>query len=187
MAPGVRVVATDVIGGWFSGEIVPPRDQTVPLDPAPARDRESHVARWLTSTIGPGDDAPTRGAERIESGSLTYELLGVPRELYTGRRTIGVEVAVMPLGVLYPQSADLQDQGGESVLKGTHISLWEDATSRSGEGMYLTYSAEAPIEYAEELLVKNRQLVINDIQFRIVDPFIFYEVPRIRMTLRGPR
>jgi hypothetical protein len=93
----------------------------------------------------------------------------------------------MPLGVLYPQSADLQDQGGVLVLKGMHISLWEDATSRSGEGMYLTYSAEAPIEYAGELLVKNRQLVINDIQFRIVDPFVFYEVPRVRMTLRGPR
>lgn len=187
ITPGVQVVATDEVSAWFSGEIVPPDKDSESLDPGPTRSREPHLARWADSTIGPGVLAPDQGSERVESGSLTYELLGTPRKLYNGRRPVGVEVAVMPLGDLYPESAELQDQGGTRVLEHIPMALWEDATSRSGEGMYYTYTAECPIEYSEALLVKNCQLVINNIQFRIVDPFIFFEVPRVRMTLRGPR
>lgn len=187
LLPGVSVEVTDEVGAWFSGEIVPPDQASTILATGPTRDRDPHLARWPDSTVGPGVLAPMRGADRIESGSLTYELLGVPRQLHTGRRSVGVEVAVMPLGELYPQSAILQNQGGTLVLEEVPVALFEDAVSRSDQGMYFTYAAEAPIEFADELLVKNRQLVISNIQFRIVDPFVFFETPRIRMNLRGPR
>ena len=92
----------------------------------------------------------------------------------------------MPIDVLYPYLPSLQEQGGEDLGE-IPMAIWEDDTTREDRGQYYTMLGEAPIDYAGDLLVKNRQVVFNNTPFRIVDPFTVFSVPRVRVTLRGPR
>lgn len=185
------MTVTEAPEAWFPGEIVPPDEGAEAFSEGPPRDRPSHLARWTASTVGPGAKAPARPSERVEvatnTGRLTYELLGLPRQLRSGRRVIGVEATVMPVATLYPLTAALQEQGGEEVIPSVPVAVWDQGTDRNDRGQYFTYTAEAPAEFAADFMVKNRQLFMDGLGFRIIDPVVPFQVPRVLMTLRGPR
>jgi len=76
---------------------------------------------------------------------------------------------------------------GEGTPVVIPMAIWDPDTAREDRGQYTTFLAEAPIDFADEFLVKNRQVSINGTPHRIFDCYIDYQVPRVRMTLRGAK
>jgi hypothetical protein len=187
VAPGSSVVVTDAAEQWFPCEVVAPDETTEAFSEGSPRERPAWVLRWPPGTLGPGSRAPVRPGERVEVQDSVLELLGLARQYYTGRRVAGHEVAVQRTDVLYPFSGALQEQGGEPVLPEINFALWSPADERADHGQYSTFQAEAPAEFYEDLRIKNRQIVLNDTTFRIVDPFFVLQSPRVRFVLRGAR
>lgn len=186
LTPGLAFAVVDGDWGWFSGEVVPSVEPPEAITSESPREQEPYLVRWAAGHIGPGARAPVRPAERVSTATRTYEALGLPRELRSGRRCIGWELAALPLKTLYPFTVTLQEQGGEEVATDVLMAIWDDNTDRSDQGQYSTFEAEAPVDRTD-LLVKNRQIIWNEIPFRIVDPYVHFTEPRIRMRLRGPR
>lgn len=186
-APGASFTVADSPEGWFRGQLVPPDDDLGAADDASPRTRPPYTVRWLGGTIGAGARAPARPSERVESGSLTVELLSLPRRVQAAGRALGVEVTAQDVQVLYPFHGALQEQGGQAVLPDVPLATWSPDEARTDRGQYLLYQAESPAEFAAALTVKNRQIVLNGTPFRIVDPVLIIQAPRVRYVLRGAK
>lgn len=175
----------------FRGELVPPELDSVIAEEDSPREQDPWILRWPTNTLAPVNP-PAHPGDRVEIEGELYELLNLPRKLRSGRRTVGVEVAVMPVSTLYPTQGVLQDQGGQ-LWGDIFFAMWSPGETHTGAGDYRTWQAEAPPEFARVLGDKNRQILVPDMEpdletvYRVVDPMVILASPRVRFTMRGAR
>ena len=185
-ATPVAVTVDDSPEPWFPANLSFPlaadTPATNPGDTSP-RDNPPTMLQYAAGILGPQMNAPTRPGERVEVEGDLYELLGSPRNLRTGRRLVGHEIAVQTVETLYPYTASLQEGNGDVLAPFIPLALWavaEEVRERSG---WETLEAEAPVEFASELK-PNRRLAIAGVQHHISRSFIPPDGSRARMSLR---
>jgi hypothetical protein len=176
--------AVDALEGWFPANLAPPEDPPplVDLDQSP-RDLPPTRLQYAGSTLHPGDAAPRRVGERVEILDVTYELLGRPRQISTGRRVVGYEVAVTSVAELYPHVAILQENNGDEVLPEISLAVWSLSENIVGRSGYEDLESEAPIDYAD-VLRPNRVLSISGTRHHITRAYVPPGQPRVRMSIR---
>lgn len=183
----VSVTVDDVVTpSWFPCYLAPPVSTPVVATDESRRDLPPCLLKFPTAPYAVADIVPLRPGElvQVESTSSTYETVGAPRELRSGRRVVGNEVAVISLDDLYPFSGDLLDQSGAS-LSTSQIPLSARATTDvpSSRGVYEDLQLEAPA-YTFPLLQPNRALDIDGVRHQITRVTLPPNVPVVRLTVR---
>lgn len=176
--------AVDAPEAWFPANLAPSEDTPplVDLDQSP-RDSPPMRLQYGSSTLHPGDAAPRLTGERVELLNVTYELLGRPRQITTGRRVVGHEAAVISVAELYPHVAVLQENNGNVVLAEISLAVWALSENIIGRSGYEDLESEAPIEFADALR-PNRVLSISGTRHHITRAYVPPGQPRVRMSLR---
>lgn len=173
----LEFTVTDAEGDWFPARLYPPRDADARQDGSP-RDtapRSRLVFHRDAPTLGPSDRVELHG------DPATYELLTAPEPIRHGERVGGYEVEVLDTDVLYPNAGDIEDTGSAEAVP---FSLYTGSEDVLGHGDYDTYEAEAPAEFAGTL-GSNTVLVCGETRWRAISAVIDFQVPHVRLRLRG--
>lgn len=169
---------------WFSSYLAPPRrgEDESAKDESP-RLRPHPYLMFAPPPLGPTQNAPLNPGERIETRGATYECLGRPRELRSGRRVVGMQVSVMPVTTLYPWEVQLQENGGAVVIASLKVAMWGTSEIVTSQGGYEDLEAEASVEY-HAALKPNRLIILGGVRHHITRAFVSPDAPRVRMILR---
>lgn len=83
-------------------------------------------------------------------------------------------------------TGELQDQGGGSIFGAEDVPLtvWPARASSSPQGRTYTHEGEAHLDFAEDLQVPNRQLVVDGLTYKIVNAQPQQFVPHVALELR---
>lgn len=179
-----NITVVDLPLGEFRCNLVSPDKDTSPeLDESP-RELSPYKLQFgpdpLTSVV----DAPQHAGERVVVGAVTYELLGHPRQIKSGRRSIGQEVALLPIDVLYPLRGSIQERASDPPGVEVDLAMWLPSEEVRERGSYETYEAEAPIHHKDVLGPNKFLLSATGQRFHISRCYVTYSGPRVRMTLR---
>ncbi len=174
---------TAAVGPWRPARFAPPT-ATAPADDASPRGQAAttleYVEGWLAlGPLDPGDRVERR------RGAIALEVVRAARAVFTRSGAVdGWAVDVLPVAELYPVTASLQEQGGAIVRAALTCAIWSDSTRREPTGEYHDRLGEAPVEFAAELAVANRQLVLGSQKLRITSAEVDVTGPRVRLSLR---
>ncbi len=166
----------------FSGRVYPPSEPGDPgdTDAAPRAWRNPHLLWYkpgqLASAIKAGD--------RFDSKGVSWEALSATHGKRAGLQVLVNEVRCLPVNLMYPITAQLQNIGGLAIQQ-VAIAAWQTAEAASDRGSYKDLSAEASVDLHVALAVANRQLRFGNRTYRISDVVIVTNQPYVRMTLRS--
>lgn len=178
------ISADEVLEDWFPANLAPPEDASPLVTPdASPRDTSPWRLQFGASTLYPGSAAPRQAGERVQLLSTTYELLGRPRQISTGRRVLGHEVGVLSVQDLYPYVATLQQHDLSEIVAEMPLAVWQLTENISQRSGYEEFEAEAPIEYVKDLS-PNKILSVWGSRHHITRAYVPPSGPRVRMTLR---
>lgn len=165
--------------GFFCN-LIEGRGNVLPTESSPREGSYSKV-QLPAGTIAPLHP-PANPGDRVVVQGETYELIGRPRQLMSGRRILGAEVAVMSVNDLYPFQA-LLVEGQDMVRADIILAMWTTGANTTDRGAYALYEAEAPLDFAEDLKV-NRSLTISGQRFNIAQAIQPLTSPQVKMVLR---
>jgi hypothetical protein len=155
----------------------------VPPDSVPAgsssspRELDAYRLEWAEGYKGLG--LLQAGSRVGIPGIGILELLGPPE----GPQDGGYGAPAQLASILYPLTAELQEQGGDTVEESVQLAMWDETESQERAGRYETFDAEAPIDFRSELTTK-RQLMVSGRIFKITSTASDLAGPRVLMTLR---
>lgn len=184
---GRSVVVTDELGERFMSHLQPPR--TSRTDDGSPRDGAPYVLMWKAGLLGP-QEVPqagwrvslTRPTSRRTYENLVYELLGDPREIRNGANSMAIQAEVAPVADLYPYTATLKEQGGDTVAV-VNVALWSEREDHADTGTYEEFKGEAPVDQASAIK-QNRKLDIDGEIYRITSSIVDLEGPRVKFNAR---
>ena len=177
---GNALVLDDGPSAYFPAHVAQPSGENSTSDISPRQGRAT-ATLWL----GPRLPLELHPSDRIEAAGTTYELLSAPREVTEGRATIGHRVPVLPVGDLYPRTADVHVLGDDDPAGEIACSLFSLAHRNASRGDYHDSFAEAPASALELLSGANRELRFDGGErWKVTDAALSREVPFVAMTLR---
>ncbi len=179
ISPSVSAVQEE----WFASYLMPPQVVDAVAGDESPRGKNIFFLRYAPPIVGPSTNAPRLTGERVESEGETWELLGKPRQLRTGRRVVGLEVAVQTLNDLYPWTAELQNNDGSVLAASVPLALWGTTEEVTNRGGYEDLEGEAPVEFAS-LFRPNRFIIHSGVKLHITRAWIPPDAPRARITVR---
>jgi hypothetical protein len=99
-------------------------------------------------------------------------------------RITGVEFAVLPVQILYPQTGILSDMDGHPIISNMPLALWAPVESHDiNAGEYEDYEAEAPIEFGLSLM-RNVDIMVGTVRYRIIAAEVDLGLVNVHMRLR---
>lgn len=148
------------------------------------RERPPATLWYAPEPRGP-QGGPLAAADRVmvKDGTV-WELLGPSRPLRAGRHVRGFAANVLPVPVLYPAKGDIVSQSGEVLREDVIFTMFGSLESRVAGGEFQSASAEAPIEFLDDLEPDNRQILVGTTRIRVTGCVPDYEGPRCLLTLR---
>lgn len=169
----LAITVDDAPGAYFACAHREPSDKRAGGAPRDRVPGSLHFHSGLT--LSPG--------ARVEIDGTTLELIGPVDPQRSGTTLLGYRADVLPLSVLYPRQAALQELGGAVVSAAIPCALWQPRERDTDRGNYADYVAEAPVEHAAVLSEPNRQLAFGAATFKIGRALIDYELPRVELEL----
>lgn len=146
---------------------------------------EAPGALWYPEGWREPPGGPLNAADRVQmADGAVYEVLGASERLRHARRQAGWSAPVRLVSLLYPVAAELQAQGGTQIAPDMPLEIWSPTETHQDRGTVEQLSANAPIEYYEELRERNRWLIVAGVRHHVTTCVLDYSGPRAVLTLR---
>ena len=178
---GLALTLDDTPSSYFAAHINQPQGDNGLTDGSP-RDELSPYRLYRA-----GPESMLGACYRVEDlDGTVYELLSKPKPLQNGRRIIGHSAPILPVGDLYPRSAEVWELGGEAALASVECAVYSERSEQRGRGEYHGTFAEAPASaWATLSGGGNRSLRFADgSEWRILDATLAPELPFVSMSIR---
>jgi hypothetical protein len=169
----------DTATAYFPAHVLAPQADNGLLDSSPRTALSPWRVYWLRAP------AELRFGDHIEvPDDTTYELISKPRAVNNGRRVVGHSAPALPVGVLYPRSAEVWELGGEKALSTIACNVYSQREDQQPRGDFHDTFGEAPASALEDLTGTNRELRIGEQTWKIVDAALSVEAPYVSLNLR---
>lgn len=162
---GVATVTPVVDPALFDAELTPPRLRSSPPRPGSPQSIGVFTLRYWKSPVS-FYAASLQAGDRFEAKGNEWEVLKDAEDILVGMRA-GIQMTqALPLTILYPFQAKLEEMNEVEVDPDVRVAIWEPAETHQDTGTYHNYRGQVPIEFRNQVR-NNRVLSIGDQKFKI--------------------
>lgn len=179
---GVAIVTSVAGSPQFEAELTPPRLRATPPRPGSPQSIGVFTLRYWKSPVSFYGD-PLQAGDRFSAKGNEWEVLKDAEDILVGLRSGIQQTQVLPITLLYPFQAVLEEMGGDEVEPNVRVAIWDPAEVHEDTGTYRNYRGQVAVEY-RNLVRNNRVLAIGDQNYKITASEFDLVDRRVYMNLR---